>query len=149
VSDPSFPTPAAQFLVQVDGKDIGYFSEVSGLSVQVEVVEIPEGGQNQYVEKRPGRMSWPNIVLKRGVTKQNNLFPWMQKSSGTAFSAADNKLERNTAAIIMIDTENTAIRTWNVAGAFPVRWSGPSFSLSASDIATEELEIAHHGFTIS
>ncbi|MDC3332360.1 phage tail protein, partial [Ilumatobacter sp.] len=31
-------------------------------------------------------------------------------------------------------------------GAFPVKWTGPSFSASSTDMAEEQLEIAHHGF---
>lgn len=136
-------------MIEVDGQEIGTFREVSGLSVQVQVESIPEGGENGYVHKVPGRMDWPNLVLKRGLTKSDNLFKWFSKTSGDGFAAAKSKLGRSTAAVVQLDQAGTRIRSWSVVEAFPVKWSGPSFSADSSDLAVEELEITHHGFTAS
>ena len=59
---------AGQFIFSIDGMEIGHFMEVSGLSVTIEDEKIPEGGQNEFVRRVPGRMTWPNLVLKRGIT---------------------------------------------------------------------------------
>ena len=59
---------AATFLVEVDGLEIGRFTEVSGLQVEVGVETVAEGGQNGFVHKLPSRMTWPNLVLRRGLT---------------------------------------------------------------------------------
>ena len=64
---------AATFILKVDGREIGEFMEVSGLEVTVAVEDVEEGGQNGFVHKLPGRMTWPNIVLKRGITNNDNL----------------------------------------------------------------------------
>jgi phage tail-like protein len=141
-----YSTPASQFIVEVDGEQIGTFAELEGLNVQVEVHELIEGGQNQFVHKLPGRMIWPNLVLRRGITNSDSFFAWLGQSSGDGFAGAGNKLERTTAAVIMTDAAGNRLRTWNVEGAFPVRWVGPSFVNNAEDVAIEELEIAHHGF---
>lgn len=139
-------THAATFLFEVDDIEIGRFMEVSGLQVDVEVEEVQEGGENNYVHKLPGRMSWPNIVLKRGVTQNDSLLTWLNKSSGEGFSAGGNKLTRKSGAITLITADGTRLRVWNIDGAFPVKWTGPSFAVSSTDAAVEELEIAHHGF---
>ena len=39
------------------------------------------------------------------------------------------------------------LRRWNLVDAFPVKWTGPTFAASGSESLSEELEIAHHGFT--
>ena len=39
--DPPF---AGRFVFEVEGRTIGAFTEVSGLSVQIEVEDVPEGG---------------------------------------------------------------------------------------------------------
>jgi phage tail-like protein len=142
------PTTAT-FLVEVDGLSIGRFTEVSGLEVEIAVDTIEEGGQNSYVHKVPGRMSWPNIVLKRGLTDEDNLIAWLNKSSGEGFAGESNKLTRTTAAITMVDQNGDRLRAWNVEGAFPIKWTGPSFAASEDSVPQEELEIAHHGFRSS
>lgn len=143
------PVFTGQFIFTVTGVEIGSFAEVSGLSVEVEVEELPEGGQNHFVHRLPGRMKWPNIVLKRGVTDSDGLFEWFAKSSGDGFSAAGNRLKRRDGEIVLVDAATLELRRWVFTEAFPVRWTGPTFAASSSDVASEELEIAHHGFSPS
>lgn len=137
---------ASTFLVEVDGVEIGRFMEITGLELSVAVEEISEGGENSYVHKLPGRMNWPNLVLKRGITQNDALLTWLNKSSGEQFAANGNKLTRSTAAITLLGPSGARLRAWNVDGAFPVKWTGPSFAVSSNEMATEQLEIAHHGF---
>lgn len=140
---------AATFLVEVDGVEIGHFMEVSGLELTVGVEEVQEGGENSFVHKLPGRMTWPNLVLKRGITQNDALIKWANKSSGEQFAANGNKLTRSTAAITLIGPSGQRLRAWNFDGAFPVKWTGPSFAVESNDMAVEQLEIAHHGFRAS
>lgn len=138
---------AATFLFEVDGVEIGVFSEVSGLEVTIATEEITEGGENGFVHKLPGRMSWPNLVLKRGLTSADSLFSWLREASGDTFSRNGNKLTRKSGAVTLLSQDGKRLRAWELAEAFPVRWSGPSFSAASTDMAVEELEIAHHGFS--
>ncbi len=137
---------SSTFLVEVDGIEIGRFMEISGLEVTVETDPITEGGQNSFTHKVPRGMSWPNIVLKRGVTQGNGLFDWLTKASGENFAAAGNKVERHTAAITLVNPQGDRLRAWEFDGAFPVKWSGPNFSASSTEAAVETLEFTHHGF---
>ena len=139
---------AATFLVEVDGVEIGRFNEISGLQVSVETEDIQEGGQNSFVHKVPGRMTWPNITLKRGITQTDSLIRWLQKSSGEQFAANSNKLKRSTAAVTLVGPAGKRLRSWEFDGAFPIKWSGPNFNVASTDMAMEELEIAHHGFRV-
>ena len=86
---------SATFLFEVDGVKIGQFMEAGGLEVSVETESVEEGGQNSFVHKLPGRMTWPNITLKRGVTNNDALLKWLNESSGEQFSANGNKVVRN------------------------------------------------------
>ena len=137
----------SRFLFEVDGVEIGIFSEVSGLELSVDVVTYEEGGENGYVHKLPGRMKWPNIVLSRGITDSDALFEWVRKSSGDDFAANGNKLTRCTGAItVMGTTGDERLRAWELADAFAVRWTGPRLEVGGNDHLKEELEIAHQGF---
>ena len=137
---------AATFLFEVDGVEIGHFMEISGLEVSVSTEDLEEGGENSFVHKLPGRMTWPNITLKRGVTQNDALLTWLNKSSGEQFAASGNKLARSTAAITLTGPAGQRLRAWEFSGAFPIRWKGPDFAADSNDWATEELEITHHGF---
>jgi phage tail-like protein len=139
------PTFAGRFRIEVDGVEIGTFQEVSGLSVQMKIEEITEGGNNDFTHKMPGPLTWPNITLKRGVTRSDELFEWFNQVSATVSRAGG--LERRNGSITALDEHRDQVRQWNFTGAVPVRWKGPDFSASGNGIAVEELEIAHHGFT--
>jgi phage tail-like protein len=137
---------SATFKVKVDGVTIGRFEKVSGLEFTIDSEEVTEGGENGFVHKLPGRMRWPNIVMSRGVTQSDLFFDWAREGSGEKFEAFGNELDRFTVAITMTNRLGKELRTWELEGAFPVRWTGPSFSASDESPLTEEIEIAHHGF---
>ena len=141
------PLIGFNFVLEIDGKTIGYFTDVGGLGLEIEVVEVQEGGQNQFTHKLPGRMKWTNITLKRGITSSKDLFEWATKSAGDGFSGSGNQLERTTGKVAMLDATGSQVQAWSFDGAYPVKWTGPTMSADSNDIATEELEIAHHGFT--
>jgi phage tail-like protein len=140
------PSINSYFLFEVDGVQIGWFSEVTGLSVSVAVEEIHEGGQNGFAHKVPGRMSWPHLVFRRGITESDALFAWMSKTSGEGFAGAGSKLKRSTGAVTVLDSHGTRLRAWEFEGVYPVRWTGPDFDSASNQPMLEQLEVAHHGF---
>jgi phage tail-like protein len=140
------PPVASRFLFEVDGVEIGIFSSVAGLQVSSQTEDLVEGGQNGYVHKLPGRLTWPNIVFKRGLTQADALFDWMQKTSGEGFTAAGNKVARTTGAITVLSTDGSRLRSWNLEAVLPIRWKGPDFDVDSGTPLTEELEVSHNGF---
>jgi phage tail-like protein len=140
--DPPF---AGAFELKIEGVTIGNFTEVSGLAVQLEVEEIAEGGNNQATIKVPGRLKWPNLVLKRGVTDNDSLFKWLTECSGDGFEKT-HKITRRTGSVALLDSQHQPVRIWRFQKAMPVRWTGPSLAASATALATEELEVSHGGF---
>jgi phage tail-like protein len=153
------PTFAGRFVFEVQGEAgadaqpqiVGAFTEVSGLRAEVAVEDVQEGGVNGFVHRLPGHVTWPNIVLKRGVTESAALFGWRATAvnNGTAGSlggTSDGAVQRRQATITLKDAAGRDVQTWTLSGAFPVSWTGPTLASTASDVAMEELEIAHHGF---
>jgi phage tail-like protein len=82
------------------------------------------------------------------MTDQNALLGWLREASGETFAANGNTLTRKTFAIALKDRTGQTLRTYNFVDAFPVSWSGPSFSLGGEEMPSEELEVTHHGFTV-
>lgn len=137
-----YPDPVGElrFRIDIDGVAIGAFSECSGLTIEYEVLEYAEGGEDRFVHKLRGRMKYPNLVLKRGVTFEDGLQKW--------FFAQKDRDKRGTVTVTLIGDDGKDVRNWALAGAFPVKWQGPALSAKSTGIATETLEIAHQGLLL-
>lgn len=124
------------FLVDA-GEAIGYFTEVSGLTMEYDVFEYQEGGVNDFVHKLRGRMKFTNLVLTRGITHEESFNKWLL--------ACREKTQRRDLSVTMLNHDLTAVRTWSFTGAFPVKWTGPGLKAASGEIAMEQIEIAHQG----
>lgn len=134
----SSPDPVPGNIFRVDaGEAIGYFTEVSGLTMEYDVVEYQEGGVNDFVHKLRGRMKFTNVVLTRGITHEESFTKW--------FLSCRDKTQRRDLSVTMLSHDLTPIRTWSFAGAFPVKWTGPGLKAASGEIAVEQIEIAHQG----
>jgi phage tail-like protein len=132
------PDPSSGVFFQVDvGEAIGFFTECTGLAMEYDVMEYQEGGVNDFVHKLRGRMKFPNLVLKRGITHEESFTKW--------FIACRDKTERRDLSVTMLGHDLTPIRTWSFSGAFPVKWTGPDLKAEPSGVAMETIEIAHQG----
>ena len=91
-----------------------------GLELYFDVFEYHEGGNNDFVHRLPGGLHYPNLVLSRGLTKEDVLLKW--------FCATHTKAERKEITLTLQTAE--AERTWTFADAFPVKWTGPQVDSS-------------------
>jgi phage tail-like protein len=126
------------FQVEISGiGPVGYFLVCHGLSVEFEVLSYAEGGNNQQVHQLPGRLTYPPLVLTKGMTSDKALAKWLEETRTQA-----NLQEITVTLLIEGGTEE---RKWSFVDAFPVKWSGPTLDTGSGDIATEELTIVHGG----
>ncbi|MEU4237147.1 phage tail protein [Actinoplanes sp. NPDC026619] len=143
------PPFVGKFLFKIGDLNIGSFTEVTGLAVSIDVEELMEGGQNAYTHKLLGRMRWPNIVFKRGLTDSDALFTWLSGFSGNGFAGNQNKVVPVTGSISVVYQTGKPFRTWSLIDVKPVKWTGPRLAASSRDLAIEELEVCHSGFTVA
>jgi phage tail-like protein len=144
------PLPAFNFYIAlIDASDIssallsgvtgfllGGFSECTGLESTLEVEEYKAGGVNDRVHRFPSRMSYSNITLKRGVGFGEQLWLWHEE-----FIKGEGA--RRNGLIVLANEQRIPIKIWTFDRGIPVKWSGPSFNASASEVAVESIEIAH------
>ena len=79
-----------RFRVKIDGDgDLGNWSKCDGLSVEYDVFEYKEGGENAYIHRIPGRAKYQNVKLTRPVNKDSKkVADWMAgPTSATGRSA--------------------------------------------------------------
>ncbi len=138
MTSPSPVYTAYRFWVEFKDITEGAFSECTGLQIESEIVEWEEGGLNDYKHRMLGRRKYSNIVLKRGVVTKE-LLDWYQKFRlGQEFTRAN-------LSIILHGYAGSPELRWNVTGALPVKWVGPTFKSGSTEVALETLELAHHG----
>lgn len=136
------PFGAFGFKVEIETESgaKGCFQEVSGLSVQVNVTDLVEGGVNNTTRKMIGNTSYSNITLKRGLC-DGSMFDWIQRF----VNYSGGGISRINGTINILDEKGDVAKTYRFINAVPVKWDGPSLSVMQDAIATESLELAHEG----
>jgi len=135
------PVVKFRFSVKIKDAVVGWFTDCSGLTVERETVQHPEGGINDYVHQLPGRVKQSRVTLKRGLA-DNALWDWFEKG------LYDGKVERNNITIILYNSDLSKKKQWDLENAYPVKWTGPDFQSDSNQAAVESLEIVHHGLTM-
>jgi phage tail-like protein len=124
-----------RFLVEIDGIVQAGFADCSGFGSKVEVVEYREGGEEPTVHKMPGKVSYPDITLKWGVTKSRELYDWH-------LAAVKGEIQRKNGSIILQGSTGEEVVRWNFFGAWPSGWDGADFSAKGNDVAIDTLTVS-------
>jgi phage tail-like protein len=138
----TYPIPAFHFKVDWGGKNVG-FSEVSGLTQEVQVIEYRDGFSPDYSTiKMPGLRKYNNITLKRGIMKgDNEFFNWLN-------TVKLNTVERRDLTISLLNENHEPVMVWKAHNAFPVKVEGPGLKASGNETAIESIELAHEGVVL-
>lgn len=119
------------------------FSDVSGLSLEIQTEDITEGGGNDYVIRLPKPPKAKNLVLKRALSATPpEIIEWAKKA------VEEFVFEPRTIVLSIIDYTDTPVKTWNFQGAYPVKLSVSDLSASKSEIVIETLELAYRKVTL-
>jgi phage tail-like protein len=118
------------------------FQSVSGLNVELETEQIPEGGENRFTHKLPVRAKFPNLVLKRGLLVNSELIKWCRDA------VDDYNIRPADLTISLLNQEHEPLITWNVVHAWPVKWAMTDFNAEESKIAVETIELVYNYFNI-
>ena len=138
----SDPLISFAFALEVQGAVKGYFTEVSGVGSENEVIEHKVTGEKgkEWIQKIPGRLKWTDITLKRGITNTLDIWDWRK-----LVEQGKMKDARKDGSIVMFDRDYTPAARWNFTRGWPSKVSGPSFKSDSNEFAVEELTIAHEG----
>jgi phage tail-like protein len=130
---------AVCYVVKIDDQNAWAFSSCDGLGCEVVMEQREEGGNNGFVWQLPTRLKYSNIKLSRPVTEDSvKITGWIAGMAGG--------VKRKTATIEARTLSGTVIARWSLLDVVPVRWTGPQLSADSPKVATETLELAHHGF---
>jgi phage tail-like protein len=136
----SDPYRQFNFRLEIDGLQLGGFSEVSLGAATTDVVEYREGNDKGGTRKLPGQTRYSNIVLKRGITNSLELYQWHRLVvEGRTADARRNLV------IVLSDESQADVARFVVHNAWPMKYEGPSFNAQGNDVAIETLELTHEG----
>ncbi len=117
------------------------FQEVSGLSSEVAVESVAEGGENRFVHRLPGPAKYPALTLKRALVSDSALIDW--------FRAAIENLEIKPVelTVSLLNEQFEAVTSWNFTKVWPTKWSFSNLNAEQNAIAVETIELAYQRFT--
>ena len=136
--------PKFHFSVEwAPGTRIG-FTEVTGLTMESDVIEYREGSSPEFHKtKMPGMQKLSNITLKRGTFQGDIEFnEWMETISM-------NTVQRRDVTIKLLNEQHQPVITWQVKNAWPVKVQSTDLKADGNEVAIETMEIAHEGIKIS
>jgi phage tail-like protein len=138
----AYPLPKFHFRVEWGGTNIG-FTEVSGLNIENKVIEYRDGVSPEFSKiKMPGMREFSNITLKRGVFQgDNEFYSWLN-------TIALNNVERRDLTISLLNEAHDPVVVWKVRNAFPIKVQSTDLKGDGSEVAIEQLDLAHEGLTI-
>jgi len=138
----SDPLIGFQFALETQGSITGYFTEVSGIGSENDIVEhkVVDDGGHEWVQKIPGRLKWGDVTLKRGITDNLEIWDWRQ-------NVIDGKMKdsRKNCTVKMYDRDYKLAARWDFTNAWPSKVTGPSVKSDSNEFGVEEVVLVHEG----
>jgi phage tail-like protein len=128
------------FRFELKKATVGFFSSCSGLSSELSVVKhkTMTADGKQVETRQPNKLSFTEVVLKRGYTSNTDLYDWFK-----ATVDAGGNVERSEASIVVLDRDLEEIARFNLENCFPSKLSVSDLGAKSDDAVVEELTIRH------
>lgn len=136
------PYPNYNFLVDLgtgdsDSVQAG-FTQVLLPEIQVEVIEYRNGNDRAPASRKlPGRVSYGDLVLRRGVIGSLDLYEWINEIRQGSVNA-----RRDVRIRLQNEDRTETVMTWMFRNAFPVELSFSELDAVEEDILIETLTLA-------
>lgn len=141
----SYPPVSFHFLVEFpeisSNSQDNRFQSVSGMTVDLDIEEVAEGGENRFVHKIPVRTRYRNLVLKRGLLMDSDVINWLNDAMEKF------KFKPTTVVIKLLNEKHEPLLAWNFVHAYPVKWMISDLDATQSQLAIETLELSYNYFT--
>jgi phage tail-like protein len=117
----------------------GSFAECTGLEATMEPKVIKEGGRNYGAAQRAGGTTFATVVLKRGISTNQNLYQIFNSLSTGYFAP------RMQVTINLFDIDGSAALAWQLDRAMPIKYKFSDLNSRNSEVGIEELHLVHEG----
>jgi phage tail-like protein len=134
------------FGLEIDGVVIKQISEVSGLKMEQDVIELKQNtNDGKYVIKKlPGRPKAGEVTLTRGLTGDQSFEKWVKDSQFGKMTAV-----RKGGAIIVYDFEGKPLKRYKLTNAWPKSLEIGSLKAGDTSVLTEKLVITYEHLEVA
>lgn len=125
------------FVVEIEGVNVGAFQKVDGLSIDVDEIEYRDS-LDPHPRKRPGIHRYNNIKLTKGVIENTSLWRWCQ-------NVMAGEIDRRNGTIHILNDSGDKTKpdvSYHFYGAWPCKWSGLRVDGKGGATLVEEMELA-------
>lgn len=128
------------FGLEIDGVAIKSITEVSGLKMEQDVIELKQlTADGKYmVKKLPGCWKAGEVTFTRGMTGDNSFEKWVKDSQ---FGKMANV--RKGGAVIVYDYEGNPIKRYKLTAAWPKSLELSSLKAGDTSVFTEKLVVTY------
>lgn len=116
------------------------FQEVSGLSVEIEMESLNEGGEHRFVHQLPVRSKFGNVTLKRGKFLGSGILHWCRKAIDEFEFKPANVM------ISLLNSDHIPLYNWYLINAIPKQLEVSGFNAENSEIVVETLVLSYQYF---
>jgi phage tail-like protein len=138
---------ATSFSAEIDGIAILHLLEVSGLKMDVDIIELKmnEAKKGKFVNKKiMGRRKSGEITLKRYWHAHNSFKDWLDKVGMGQLSAS-----RKNGVINILDTEGERLQGFEFVNGMAKSLELSGLKAGSADAIIETLVISHEGCTLA
>lgn len=116
------------------------FQEVTGFTSTVNLDTYNEGGENRFVHRLPGRTTYSDLVLKRGMTIVSGVTAW-------CLDAIENfNFQPTNMLISLLNSDHLPVNSWYVTNAIPIKYDISGLNADQSQIVIESMTLRYEYF---
>jgi phage tail-like protein len=133
------------FGLEFDGVVIRQITEVSGLKMEQDVIELKQNtADGKYaIKKLPGRPKAGEVTVSRGLTDNASFEQWVKDSRFGKMASA-----RRGGAIIVYDYEGMPIKRYKLVNAWPKSLEIGTLKAGDTSVLTEKLVITYESMEV-
>ncbi|WP_027344151.1 phage tail protein [Hamadaea tsunoensis] len=134
------------FGLEFDGITIKSITEVSGLKIEQDVIDLKQNtADGKFEVKRlPGRPKPGEVTLTRGLTADQNFSNWIKSSQFGKMKDA-----RKGGSIIIYDFEGAEIKRYRLVNAWPKSLEIGSLKAGDTSLLTEKLSVTYERIEVA
>jgi phage tail-like protein len=139
-------TVGHSFGLEIDGIQITHITEVSGLKMEQDVIELKENGTDgkYQIKKLPGRWKAGEVTLTRGLTGDQSFEKWIKDSQFGKMADV-----RKGGAIIVYDFEGAPLKRYTLTNAWPKSLEISTLKAGDTSVLTEKLVVTYERMEIA
>jgi phage tail-like protein len=134
---PNDALTAARFSITIDGYEIASFSELQGITTEVQPVDFLESTEKEVIFKKlPGKRQPPTLKLSRGKNSSMELWAWHEAVLQGNIVAA-----RKSCSLIMYNFDGAPVARYHLENAWPSKLEISALKAGASEVLMETVTI--------